>query len=146
MSDVVNYLRGKSLTDLAQDGLQTAGINAGYNPPMIVPSGMDKSTALGGPVGPPGALMGGFPVSLDDLKQWYMGVTNGNTWQRAADQLHIAGNAIHNYTQPDTSPTHGQPIQDPSMNLSDVWSKVAATLGISPGKGSTMPPNLSGIK
>lgn len=69
-----------------------------------------------------------FPVSLDDLKNWYYGITSGNTWQRAGDQFSALKNGVSNMVQPDTSPTHGQPIQSPGMNLSDLWANVKATL------------------
>lgn len=131
MPSALTYVRGKSLPDLAQAGVQDGlGINVGYNGQNPNPNAMTKDNTLGGAVGVPGALMGGFPVSLDDLKQWYYGITSGNTWQRAADQLNIAKNAVSTAVQPSIEPTHGQPITGGGMNLNDVWQKVASTIGL----------------
>lgn len=83
-----------------------------------------------------------FPVSLDDLKQWYYGVTNPGTWQRAGDQLSVMRNNISNVANK-VVPAGGNPIPGPPMSFSDLWKRLQSVTN-TPGKGVTQPDNRSG--
>src|SRR6185369_6091371 len=124
-SGLVSYLRGKTLVDLIQDGIQNgAGVNLGYNGNDPNPEATARRTTLGAPVGVPGSLMGpligGFPVSMDDIKNWYSGVTDPSHWQRALDQLALAKNSISGL-QNKITPSGGTPISGSPMTFNDVW-------------------------
>lgn len=84
-----------------------------------------------------------MPVTFEDLKKLYFGVTNPDQWQRVADQFHVAGNAYSNFKNNIAGPTGGSPIGDPSMSFSDVWHKMMDATN-TPGKGATQPSNQSG--
>lgn len=83
-----------------------------------------------------------MPLTLDDLKNWWLGVTNPDKWQRAADELHLAHNTWKGY-QNIITPSGSSPIPGPPASLADVWHQLSASLDQGK-KGYTQPTNQSG--
>jgi hypothetical protein len=88
--------------------------------------------------------MADFPVTLDDLKNLYYGVTNPDHWANALAQLQQAKNTMTSAAQKITPPG-GSPIPGPPMTLEDVWRRMSAALNTA-GRGPTQPVNQSGIR
>jgi hypothetical protein len=83
-----------------------------------------------------------MPLTIDDLKNWYFGITNPNHWANALNQLQQAKNSIGNFQQR-VIPAGGSPIPGPPMTFEDVWKRLGAATNTR-GKGATQPVNQSG--
>jgi len=86
--------------------------------------------------------MADFPISLDDIKNWYYGITNPSHWSNALNELQGAKNSLNNFRQ-QIGPTSGTPIPGPPMTFNDVWKRLMDSTN-TPGQGATQPSNQSG--